>query len=87
MYKRAKCCSPYLNIANESIYSNYNSKRSSDTSQWFFGMNRFYSWVRSYITEKFMLKHLLLNVLQPVDMVTNPSTEPPGSYKKLTTVV
>jgi len=91
VYKKAKCHSPYSNLANDLYYSQFIVTIIPE-DPWiphsgFFSMNRFYSWARSYITEKFMLKHLLLNVLQLVEVVTNPSTTPTGIYKKPTTLV
>lgn len=91
MYKEAKCCSLYSKLANNLYYSQFIVTIIPEDPQiphsGFFSMNRVYSWARSYITEKFMLKHLLLNVLQLVEVVTNPSTAPTGRYKKPTTLV
>lgn len=91
MFKEAKCCSLYSNLASDLHYSEFIVTIIPEDPQiphsMFFSINRFYGWVRSYITEKFMLKHLFLSVLQLVEVVTNPSTAPTGRYKKLTTLV
>lgn len=81
---------PYSNLAKDLYYSEFIVTVIPEDPQiphsFFVRLNRFYSWVRSYITEKFMLKLLCLNVLRPVDVVANPSTAPSGRHKKPTTL-
>lgn len=89
--KKTKCCSSYSNPAKELSYSEFIVTIIPEDPQiphsGFFSTNRFYSWARSYITEKFMSKHLLLNVIQLLEVVTNPSTALTGRYKKPTTLI
>lgn len=86
VHKKAKYHSPYSNLANDLYCSEFIVTIIPQDPQIphsaFFSTNMFYSWARSYITEKFLLKHLLLNVLQLVKVVTNPYTAPTGRYKK-----